>query len=311
MWGSGAEDAEDCCPRSQPVPLQRNRKGHVIRGGFDRGCGLIECGFCGPRLAEDWARAIAAREPDTLVTLHPPVAERGVLRKRINRFLSELRSKLGDPAESVWWVERETSTSVQEVRIRLVRRGSRLGEMPAAFTELARARGLAATRPEAERAYQYAPVAWSNNVLLRSILPLPRAGLDASTYGAAKAYMSLHRSMNGRDIAHRTDGYFVDAGGRRLPVARLLRATSTRRYQGFFARCAPAPDRPSDAVNWRDGEWLLDSWGPPEPGKEPIDEHLVHLTGELPYMRLMDADGVIPYSAGEVGAEEDQEAEGP
>jgi hypothetical protein len=229
-----------------------------------RGCELSVCGFCGPREADDWARAIVASSPQVEVKFPMPGLLPPDIGGRMKRFISELRKRVG-VVESVWWIERRFDPVCLVVRY--LQWGSEwdLGD----FRKLAGDRGLGRTLTSFRwREDAWTSTEWTDD-LLDSTLSLPRAGMSARTYGAAQACVASHKEMNGRDTAHPSKNFFRDETLRRLTRHEALRAASVwRGRRGLPPRCASIEleqldeddvvDNLGRDVKWHDATWLAD-----------------------------------------------------
>lgn len=226
-----------------------------------KGCGIATCGCCGPRIADDWARAIAAARPDASAEIPLRDLEYRVTRDRMKRFVIDLRKAAG-VLESVWWVEKD---DVGDPYLGLVMRGNQW--VLADFRDLAHARGLN-RRPITS--FDWCPPddpsaaeAWRQS-LLDWTLRTPRAGLASPVYAKAKEQVVLHKRLNGRDLAHPSKGFFTSASGDPLSRETALRRTSRWRHRGgWLLECFEAeilvPDEadrqsPRNLI-WHDSVW--------------------------------------------------------
>ena len=75
------------CPRPESYTDTDRLRVHGRKLSHAKGCGANSCGFCGPRLADDWARAITATQPSHRISLPiSPNLSWSPLRKRVNRL---------------------------------------------------------------------------------------------------------------------------------------------------------------------------------------------------------------------------------
>src|SRR3954471_14190757 len=91
------------CPRPETYTDPNRVQGKRL--SYEKGCRNNTCGYCGPRLADDWARAVTATPPDVVARLLPPDDWQWTdVRKFINRLTRRLRG-IHSESGAVWWVE--------------------------------------------------------------------------------------------------------------------------------------------------------------------------------------------------------------
>jgi len=235
--------ASRCCPRPESIV-----------GWRWKGCGIATCGCCGPRIADDWARAIVAARPDAYVEIPLRDLTFGVTRDRMKRFVSDLRAEAG-VLESVWWVEKD---EVGDLYVPIITRGSPWDM--ADFRNLAHARGL---NRRVITSFEWCPddpwaaQAWRES-LLDWMLRTPRAGLASPVYRKAKEQVVLHKRLNGRDPAHPSKRFFTSASGDPLSRETALRRTSRwRSGRGWLLECFEAEILVLDEADRRSGRDLV------------------------------------------------------
>lgn len=228
------------------------------RGFHRKGCSRLSCGFCGPRLADDWARAIAAAGPTLEAWLPVPDPwpwER--VRKNINAVNSALR-RLDPDEAAVWWVEDLNGHRV----LHMVRRDSEESFEP--LDSAARRRGF--------RGITRRPLDEDSVVLfgLFILSPLRRA-LDLPAYELARDAMQAHLNLQGAGeenskprFAHVSGEFFGPGTWRRPAVKQALARTSRWRNRQLGPvrheddiRAIGSDEGEIDLV-WHDEAWWKD-----------------------------------------------------
>lgn len=246
------------CPRPEWYTDSDRLRSDGFRGFYRKGCSRLACGFCGPRLADDWARAIAAAEPTLEVWLPVPDAwpwER--VRKNINAVNSALRRRDPDAA-AVWWAEELDGHRV----IHMVRRDSEESFEP--FESAARRRGF--------RGLSRSPLDEDTLVLFAlSVLAPLRDAVYIAAYEVARDRMRAHLNLQGGGeenkkprFAHVSGEYFGPGTWKRPAVKQALARTSLWRNRPM------GPVRVEDEVRaigseggevdlvWHDESWWND-----------------------------------------------------
>jgi hypothetical protein len=185
-------------------------------------CQRETCGYCGPRRAAIWARAVYLAEPTHLAEVTMPHLERELLAKRVNRLLSE--AKVGAAA---WYVHQRQ----EEVGL-LVRFAIR-NQLPAPkiHTHVWTPFADAALRQGALQAYWFGAVDEPSfsELFLAHLQPVPgphglvriQRGLDEMTW---------HRELNGRHIVHttRVPRYWVTRTGVQITARQAFKMAQGR-----------------------------------------------------------------------------------
>ena len=247
------------CPRQESYTDPDWLRVHGYRGFHRKGCSRLSCGFCGPRLAEDWARAIVAAEPTLEAWLPVPDPwpwER--VRKNVNAVNSALRRR--DPDEAaVWWVEDLNGHRV----IHMVRRDSEESFEP--LDSAARRRGF--------RGITRRPLDENSAVLFGLfVLSHLRTALDLPAYELARDAMQAHLNLQGAGeknskprLAHVSGAFFGPGTGSGPAVKQALPRTSRRRNRpmGPLQSEDDVPgiggDEGEDDLVWQDEAWWNDT----------------------------------------------------
>lgn len=303
------------CPRPEWYydPDRLRVQGH--RGFYSRACSRLSCGFCGPRLADDWAQAIAAAGPTLEVWLPVPDPwpwER--VRKNVNAVNSALRRT--DPhAAAVWWAEELEGHRV----IHMVRRDSE--ESSETIESAARRRGF--------RGLSQSPLDEYTMVLFGpSVLSALRKAIDLALYGLARDAMQAHLNLQGGGetnkkprLAHVSGGYF-GPGTWKLPAVEQALARTSRwrnRPMGSLRHEDDVPAIGSEGgevdLVWHDEAWWEDyeSAGPRikkdfDPGLNPYDPPEDADPGELRRLEEAIREANYPRAAAEAWGPDDLSA---
>jgi hypothetical protein len=256
------------CPRPEFYTDPERLRVEGTKTAWSKGCGNHSCGFCGPHLADDWARAIVDARPDLVIRM--PIAQCQSwqeLRKDVNNLLYERRKK-GASAAAAWWVESPEKGAKDLVYVErggpedldVFRRQARSRSFPSAYFS-----------PKPDELGDGEMWTWS---LERSLLHRVRAEIEAVTYSLAEQVMGAHIELNRppgerhhrSTLIHTSRGFLEDerAGGSARDAA-LRRVSKWRnRERGEMLALSQhkvmgmEPDEP-DLV-WHDEVWWS-VWG--------------------------------------------------
>lgn len=221
-----------------------------------KGCGAYPCGFCGPRLADDWSRALIAAEPNLELIL--PIRECSGwtdLRTRVNRLTAVLRRAYGG-AEAAWWVERASSGTTN---VRYVARVVGLEDVSKATEVMGRFPGaVMSVRPDEE-------IDRGLWLVTRRLLENLSDQVYAPTYSSAATAMEEHLALNGpgpssAELVHTSDGFFGIKSGEPVRRSDALRAVSLWRnrpggpIEASHGTVGPGQKWQPDPV-WHDATW--------------------------------------------------------
>lgn len=228
-----------------------------------KGCGTNTCGFCGPRLADDWARAITAARPTLAADLGvPALFTWHTARKAVNALMKRLRTQVPE-IECAWWSER---VSVTGRVIKLVARDEDRLDLTA-FDKSAKSVGFGPVLPSPKPEPEGDAELWLAELRSGTLRGL-RSLIDAPTFTLATNEMTSYTEWNReRDarwakLAHHSRGYFHDSSGNTDPQSRALAAASAHRngpggeVEAWALHTVPYEKEPGEFdIIWHDELW--------------------------------------------------------